>query len=157
MRHVIFFWRNNEALGLVTSRILLMLYLQYKNQGNHYFFNNNQRFFLIMRHLILFWRNAELLDFFTAEITLAGLLRQQAQVFHYFFRKTWSTSLDLQKKTRCLHISPEKINVFYSEKIMRHLMFSEDIMDARFFHCRSNLSRIIKVTSQSASLFFLKK
>jgi len=37
-KKLIFFWRNNEVIGLVTSIILLMLFLQWKNQAPHYFF-----------------------------------------------------------------------------------------------------------------------
>ena len=57
MRGFIFFWRNNEALGLVTSIILLMLFLQWKNQVP------NKK----MKHLIIPW--------------------EKNKVHHYFFRK----------------------------------------------------------------------
>ena len=48
VKHFVFFWRNNEALGHVTSIIiLLMLFLQWKNPVRHYFFRK------MMRHLII--------------------------------------------------------------------------------------------------------
>ena len=38
MRRLIFFWRRDEALGLVASIFLLMLFLQWQNQVPQYFF-----------------------------------------------------------------------------------------------------------------------
>jgi hypothetical protein len=43
MRCLIFFWRNNEALGLVASTILLiMLYLQEKKSNTSFLWKKNQ-------------------------------------------------------------------------------------------------------------------
>ena len=38
MRRLMFFWRRHEALGLVASIFLLMLFLQWQNQVPQYFF-----------------------------------------------------------------------------------------------------------------------
>ena len=59
MRRLMFFWRRHEALGLVASIFLLMLFLQWQNQVPQYFFR----------------RKHDSLDFCAAEITSTGLLR----------------------------------------------------------------------------------
>ena len=100
VKNFVFFWRNNEALGHVTSIIiLLMLFLQRKNPVRHYFFRKMMRHLIISsekmkcfiiflekmkclaffseeikRHFIVFWRDNEVLHFFTAEITFTGFL-----------------------------------------------------------------------------------
>ncbi len=83
MRCLIFFWRKNEALWLVTSGvILLMLFLQWKHPAPHSFFRKYE-----VRHYFF----------------------KKNEVSHYFFRKKWSASLFLQQKMRCLIITWEKM------------------------------------------------
>ena len=97
MRCLIFFWRKNEALWLVTSGvILLMLFLQWKHPAPHSFF-----------------RKYEVLHYFF----------KKNKVSHYFFRKKWSASWFLQQKMRCLIITWEKNEAPHYSFKKNHLDF----------------------------------
>ena len=105
------FWGNNDALGLVTSIILLMLFLQWKHWVAHCFLRNKRGASLFlqqkMKCLIIPSEKNEGPHYFfrkKMDCLIISLEKNEAPP-HYFFRKKWGESWFLQKKMKCLIIS----------------------------------------------------
>ena len=91
MRHLIFFWINNEVLGLVTSIILwMMLCLQWKNKVPHYFFRKNEV------PIYFFRKNMKRIIISSEKMKLLIIASEKNEAPHYGFRTEWSTLLFLQ-------------------------------------------------------------
>jgi len=143
MRHLIFFWINNEVLGLVTSIILwMMLCLQWKNKVPHYFFRKKWSAYLLLQkkheaHHYFFRKN---------------------EAPHYCFRKKWSASLWVQNRMKHLVISAIKNQLcFFLKKIML-MLFQQWKNEAppNFFR-KNEVPQYFFRKKWGASLFLQKK
>ena len=124
------FWGNNDALGLVTSIILLMLFLQWKHWVAHCFLRNKCGASLFLQQKIK--------CLIIPSEKMRGLIisSEKNELPHYFFGKKWSPSLFLQKKWGTLLFLPKKMLIFSGRNLKKKLsasFFFEEIMRRLFF------------------------